>query len=320
MQYNMQYNSYYYGAHIEVNLDNIIESIINIEKMGGNIVQIFLTKPLHKGISYISEKQLNDVKKMLIKKNMKMVIHSSYMLNFARIPLGISKFTISLSRNSFFNTLARKTKLNEKISWWIKNLIDELNYASKMGAMGCVIHLGKHLELTKKMALENMLESLIYVIKNTPSDVLLIIETSSGQGTELCYKLDELKYFYEMFPIRYKKRIGICIDSCHVFAAGYDLRTRKNVLNFFNTFSKLINLENIVLFHLNDSKKELGSRKDRHELLGKGYIGKEGIIQIIKTCYKLNIPIILETPRIDFKPEIKLIKKVIEDMQISLCD
>jgi deoxyribonuclease-4 len=305
---------FYYGAHIEVNLDNIIESIINVEKMGGNIVQIFLTKPLHKGVTNISDKQLNNVKKMLVKKNMKMVIHSSYMLNFARIPLGISKFTISLSRNSFFNTLSRNTKSNVKISWWIKNLIDELNYASKMGAIGCVIHLGKHLELTKKMAIENMLESLIYVIENTPSNILLIIETSSGQGTELCYKLNKFKYFYEMFPIKYRKRIGICIDSCHVFAAGYDLRTRENVINFFDVFSKMIDLKKVVLFHLNDSKKELGSRVDRHEILGKGHIGTEGLIQIIKICYKLNIPIILETPRIDFTSELKLIKKVINNI------
>lgn len=283
----MPAKSFYYGAHSEVDLNNIKKSIEQIELMGGNIVQIFVTEHCKRGVTHISDKQLKNIKKILKKKNMKLVIHSSYMLNFARIPLDLSK------------------------SWWIKNLIDELKYASRMGAMGCVIHLGKHMELTKKMATEHMLESLVHVIKNTPKDVKIIIETSSGQGTELCYKLDEFKSFYEMFPSRYRKRIGICIDSCHVFAAGYDLRTKKNVIDFFNYFSKLINFKNVVLFHLNDSKKGLGSRVDRHEVLGKGKIGVEGIIQIIIMCYKLNIPIILETPRTNHKPEIKLIKKII---------
>ena len=157
-----------------------------------------------------------------------------------------------------------------------------------------------------------MLESLTYVIDNMPNNVKLIIETSSGQGSELCYKLEDLKYFYEMFQPKYRKRIGLCIDSCHIFAAGYDLRTSKKVIKFFSYLSKLINLDKILLFHLNDSKKELGSKKDRHEKLGKGYIGLEGITQIIKICYKLNIPIILETPRLNHTPEIKFIKKIIK--------
>lgn len=309
---------FYYGAHVSVDLNNIINSIKEVENIGGNICQIFLTKPLHKGVSEISDKQLSTVKKYLTQKNLKLVIHSSYMLNFARIPLGLSRSIFVAHKKSYsLDKIYTLERNKNKISWWVQNLIDEMKYASKMGAIGCVIHLGKHLELTKKMAMENMLESLIFVIDNTPNNVKLIIETSSGQGTELCYELEDFKYFYEMFQPKYRKRIGICIDSCHVFAAGYDLRTKENVHDFFKKFNSLINIKNVILVQLNDSKKELGSRIDRHDSIGYGKIGLTGLSEFIKACYKLKIPIVLETPTNNYKKEIDLIKKIISPSNYS---
>jgi deoxyribonuclease-4 len=219
---------------------------------------------------------------------MKLIIHSPYSLNFARIPV-----------------------INHKTSWWIKYLINEMHYASKMGAIGCVIHMGKQLELTKKMAIENMFESLTYVINNTPKNVKLILETSSGQGTELLYNLKDLKYFYDMFSIKLKKRIKICIDTCHVFVAGYNLSKPNNVKQFFKFINKLFNIKNIILIQFNDAVYHYGSKMDRHAPIGKGKIGINGLSIFAKLAYKYNIPIVLETPSKNYKKEILLIKKIL---------
>lgn len=283
---------FYFGTHMAVDLDNIIQSIKDVEKIGGNICQIFVTKPLHKNVSFISDNQLFDVKKYLIENKLKLVIHSSYMLNFARVPF-----------------------LNNKPNWAINNLINELVYASKLGAIGCVIHFGKHLEFSREVGLENMYRSLSYVIKKMPKNVLIILETSSGQGTELGYDIEEFYKLYNMFNKKEKERLGICIDTCHIFAAGYDIRREKQVKKFFELFFKYFSLDKIVLCHLNDSKKGLGEKKDRHESIGLGKIGWEGLRTFIEICYKYKIPIILETPSINYKKEINLIKETINHIR-----
>jgi len=282
----------YCGAHISTINGDIIKSIKEIEKYGGNMCQIFVTKHLHRNVTKITTEKLKEINKYIKKNKFKLVIHSSYMLNFAKIPI--------LHNNDN----------KKKISWWVINLINEMKYASLMGAIGCVIHLGKHLDLTKKMALDNMLQSFTYVINNTPTNVLLIIETSSGQGTELCFKLENLQKFYNMFSTKLKKRIGFCIDSCHIFAAGYDITTKNNITKYFNKFDKLIGINKISLIHLNDSKKKLNSRVDRHEAIGKGKIGLNGLTHFVKYCFTLNLPIILETPKQNYKIEINLIKNM----------
>lgn len=278
---------YYYGGHMGIDFNNIISSLKEIKKMGGNFCQFFITKHLHKNVSKISDNQFNSIKKYLLKNNMKLVIHSSYMLNFA------NEFNLP----------------PKKISWWINNLINEMKYASKMGAIGCIIHLGKHKELKPERGILNMYKSLKYVINNTPFDIKLIIETSCGQGTELCYKIPDLIYFYNLFSSKEKQKIGFCIDTCHIFAAGYKINTNIGILNFFKEIKQI--LDKVVLFHLNDSKNKVESHLDRHEILGKGFIGLENLQIIIKKCYELGIPLILETPSTDYTDEINFIKNVI---------
>jgi deoxyribonuclease-4 len=278
----------YCGAHTGVNINNILDTIMSIESSGVNVCQILITEYMHKNVS---SKLLNDttqfklIKKYLHNNDIKLFIHSSFMLNFARISI-------------------------KHTSWWITNLINEMICASKMGAIGCIVHMGKHLELSKRIAIDNMYRSLLYVLENTPKNVKLILETPCGQGTELCYKLEDLRDFFEMFPD--KDRIKFCIDTCHIFVAGYDIRTKRNVLRFFEKINNTIKLENVCVVHLNDSKNDLGSKIDRHEIIGKGYIGMNGLSEFVKICYSLGIPIILETPTNNHTNEINIIKKIIQ--------
>jgi deoxyribonuclease-4 len=281
----MARNIFYYGAHISIDLNNIVKSI---NLYGGNMCQIFLTEPTKKNAPNISNQQINNLIQYIKSNKIKIVIHSPYTLNFARIPLGIFD--------------------SSNLSWWIKNLIDELNFGKKIGALGCVIHFGKYMELGKTVGMKNMYDALIFVLKNV-TNINIILETSSGQGTELCYRLEDFKIFYNMFSDKIKYRIRICVDTCHIFAAGYDIRDKKGVYDYFDLFDKLIGIKYICLVHLNDAKNELGSRIDRHEKLGKGYIGLTGLQYFVKKCSKYNIPVILETPQQNYTSEIKLIQK-----------
>lgn len=284
---NQDTETHYFGAHYESY--NLIESAEKIKTAGGNFIQIFLTLPNNQLTSERTMSELIKFKKYLNDNNMKVVIHSSYHHNLARDW--------------------------DHYSWWIKNIELEIKYASIIGAYGIVIHLGKQLELSLEETYNNMYTSLLYIHQKTINykDVLIMLETSTGQGTEVCSKLEDLSYFFRKFSKNkndeIRNRFRLCIDTCHIFSYGYDIRTKKSITRFLETFEELIGLKYIKLIHLNDSKVELGARKDRHENIGKGFIGFEGLQYMFNFFKKLNIPIILETPSLGYKTEIKLLLK-----------
>ncbi len=124
-------------------------------------------------------------------------------------------------------------------------------------------------------------------------DIKILIETSTGQGSEMCYDINEFAMFFKKIK---NNRIGICLDTCHIFNAGYDIRTKKTTENYLKNFEDKIGINSIKLIHLNDSYNDIGKHIDRHQNIGRGYIGIEGIKQIIMFFTSLNIPIVLETP------------------------
>ena len=258
-----------FGTHIN---GDFFDDVIDIHKLGGNLIQCFITDPIGKKTLKLTDDDINKIKDHLKKYNMNMIIHSPYVLNFAR------EFTID--------------------SWWIKTLIRELNYASKIGAKGSVIHFGKYLHLDKHVAISNMVDSLKYIIEQMQmikEDVYIYLETSCGQGSELGYTIEEFSKIYNQFTEKEKEKIKICIDTCHIFVAGYDIRDSNGFNKYIETFDKLIGLQYIKLIHLNDSNKQLESHVDRHDTIGNGYIGLEGLKYIFKWAQKMNIDIILET-------------------------
>jgi deoxyribonuclease-4 len=260
------------GIHIDSNPDKLLSETERVYKMNGRIIQMFVNTSNNNNKIISIYKKLN---KLLIKKNMKCVVHISY--------------TINCSQN-----------WNE-YSWWILQFIIEINQANIIGAFAVVIHLGKQLNLSYEEAINNMYMSLLYVHSKTKQyDIKILIETSSGQGSEICYELDKLEHFYKKFS-KYdhdsvKNRFGICLDTCHIFSAGYNIKNVTNIKSFLKKFNKLIGLEHIKLIHLNDSKNDVGSHIDRHENIGQGYIGKKSLLYIFKIFNKSKVPIILETP------------------------
>ena len=278
---------HYFGAHFESY--NLIESAEKIKLAGGNLIQIFLTLPGDQETTERTDQELIKFKKYLDQNKMKVVVHSSYMHNLARDW--------------------------DTYSWWLKNLELEIEYAHKIGAIGVVIHFGKQLELSIEEAYNNMYTSLVFIHNKTIKykDVLLLLETSTGQGTELCWRMEDLAYFYKKFSKNENKelkdRVKLCVDTCHIFSAGYNLKTKGDIKRYLEAFEELIGLRYIKLIHLNDCKVSIGSQKDRHENIGKGYIGFTGLKIFFDYFKNLNVPIVLETPDYGYRKEIKLLKK-----------
>ena len=166
-------------------------------------------------------------------------------------------------------------------SWWLKQFLHEIELAEHIGAFGIVIHLGKQLKLSDAEGINNMFTSMLYIFSKIKGmNIKILFETSTGQGSEMCYNLEEFAYFFNKFLKVDKEKFRICLDTCHIFQAGYDIKYIKNVNIYLKDFDRLIGLRYIGLIHLNDSKNELGAKLDRHENLGKGYIGKDSLLYI----------------------------------------
>lgn len=267
------------GIHIDSTPDLLIKNIEGANINGANIVQFFVFQK--------NKDMYSHVKKYLNDNNVKCIIHASY--------------TINLSQNW------------DDYSWWITQFINEIFIADSLNALYIVVHFGKSLELSKEVSINNMYSSLLYIYNKTKElKIKILIETSSGQGTELGYKLDELSLIYRKLS-KHKnqlvsKKFGICIDTCHIFSAGYNIKNKEARDIYFDQFNELIGLNNIKLVHLNDSKVICGANVDRHENIGKGEIGKKSLLKIAKIFLKNNIPIILETPYKNIYDDLHIVK------------
>jgi len=135
------------------------------------------------------------------------------------------------------------------------------------------------------------------------------LENSSGQKNSIGSKFEEIRVLLDQLN---DKKYAVCLDTCHAFAAGYDLRTAEEVSNVFKKFDDIIGIRNLKVLHLNDSKGQLNENKDRHEHIGLGSIGKQGMKEILKTKYFRQIPIIMETPIDDIRGNKDNMKAVVE--------
>ena len=212
-----------------------------------------------------------------------------------------------LPHNSYLINLGHPDAEKRKKS--INAFIDEINRANLLGLKMINFHPGSHLrEISENECLENISNSIKFIIANT-SDVKLVIENTAGQGSNLGYKLEHLAYLID--KTQNKQRIGVCIDTCHFFAGGYDLRSKESYKKTMSEFDRLVGYKYLSGMHLNDSKNSLGVKKDRHESIGKGTIGLEAFENIMRDENIDEIPLILETinPEI-WADEIKLLRQM----------
>ena len=257
------------GAHVSISKGFVNAMRFAVEKLKANALQIFLKSPRGGGKCKLTDVEAGEYRKFTKQHQVFTVVHCSYLLNFAK---DLSKAT-----------------------WPLDNLIDDLKNGERLGVAGVVLHIGKHLELSREKGLSWVVKNIAKVLDITKDlKSAIILENTAGQGTELGMNFSELAKIYN--GLKKNKRVKFCFDTCHAFAAGYDLRKPNSVKKVFTEFDKALGLKNLACIHFNDSTSDLGSRVDRHANLGKGKIGKVGLTVVAKLACKNSIPLIIETP------------------------
>ncbi len=261
------------GAHESV-AGGLELAFERIEQVGGESLQIFTRNQRQwKAAPITEEESLSFANAWERVGNMPVASHASYLIN-----LGSSK--------------------QEQAEKSIIAFVDELKRCARLGIAFVVFHPGSHGGAGVATGLANVTRHLDLVVEQAGDEsesVTILLETTAGQGTGLGYRFEELAEVLE--KSRYSSRLGICVDTCHIFAAGYDIRTPAAYEQTFAEFDRLIGIDRIRFFHLNDSKKELGSRVDRHEHIGKGYIGLDGFRLLLADPRFASHPMTLETPK-----------------------
>ena len=212
----------------------------------------------------------------------KVVVHAPYIINLAN------------------------NKEMDKFNFSVEFLKEEIERCHLLGIKYMVLHPGSHVGLGTDVGISNIIDGLNKILGKR--DVTILLETMAGKGTEIGSKLEEIKTIIE--GVNDKEHIGVCLDTCHLNDAGYDM---KNFDDFLDMFDKMIGISKIHCVHINDSKNEIAAHKDRHENFGFGKIGFDTLIKIVYNDRLVDVPKILETPYIDrqfppYKYEIEMIK------------
>jgi deoxyribonuclease-4 len=256
-----------------------------------NAMQIFTKSPQGGPVKAISADDAASFKKLCKVYGIKSVIaHSSYLLNFAK-PLA-------------------------DFPWMEKNMLQDFERLAMLGGDGVVVHIGKSLDGDRETAINTVIENAKRVVDATakltsaagkPLDYIL--ENTAGQGSEIGFRFEELGQIWKGLK-GFSPRLRSCLDTAHAWGAGYDLGTEDGALETLRAYDQYIGLETIACFHFNDSKKECGSRVDRHDNIGAGLIGSDGLAAIAKYAASASIPLILETPEKDGITRLHDIEKV----------
>ncbi len=197
------------------------------------------------------------------------------------------------------------TPKNDGFEKSVNTLINEVERCAELGIPYLVTHLGSHLGTGEEAGIKKLVEGLTKA-GQTKNDVMILLENTAGQKNSVGSDFKQLgEIFKQLKPV---KKFGVCLDTCHAFVAGYDLRTEDKVKETFKEFDKHVGIENLKILHLNDARGEIGCNLDRHYHLGLGGIGGEGITSVVKFANKKKIPIILETPIDDDRNDFENIK------------
>lgn len=268
----------YVGAHVSAS-GGVSKAPINAHEIGAKAFALFTRNPSRWQSAPISDKEANAFKENCAKFGYTpdlILPHDSYLINLG------SPDTESLekSRQSF---------------------LDEMRRCEQLGLTMLNFHPGSHLnKISVDDCLDRIAES-INITLDITSGVKAVIENTAGQGSNLGFTFEQIRRIID--GVNDKSRVGVCIDTCHALAAGYDLTNPDGYDETWRQFGEIIGWEYFSAMHVNDTKKGLGSKVDRHESLGKGMIGSE-LFQLIMNDPRMDsIPLILETPNVDIWPE-----------------
>jgi deoxyribonuclease-4 len=275
------------GAHVSI-AGGLYKAPTRGVELGCTAIQIFTKNQVQWQAPLLAEEDIQRYKTALQTSGLQAVCaHDSYLIN-----LGSSEpELLHKSRNAF---------------------IDEIQRAHLLEIPYLIFHPGAYKNGNEKDCLQIIAGSINFCLDQIgKTSVQVLLETTAGQGTTVGYRFDQLREIIDQ--VQQPENIGVCLDTCHIFAAGYDLRDENAYQKTMQEFHEIIGLHHLKVIHLNDAKKAAGSRVDRHENIGLGTIG-EVVFQLIMNDYRLaNIPKILETPGGDewFMKNISLLKGMI---------
>jgi deoxyribonuclease-4 len=259
------------GAHMSI-AGGVATAVERGQRIGCATMQMFVKNNNQWKGKPLTDEDVSTYKKLLQESRIDpVVVHDTYLINLCAVDEEILK------------------KSREALK-------DELDRCEALGVQYLNFHPGAHMGAGEEEGIKRIAESLNLIHQRTKGyGVRSVIEATAGQGTAIGYRFEHLRKIIDL--VEERDRMAVCVDTCHVFAAGYDLSTERGYEETFREFDAVVGLDRLVAFHVNDSKRELGSRVDRHEHIGKGRIGMQGFSFLMNDTRFGNIPKILETPK-----------------------
>ena len=259
------------GVHVSTE-GKIYEAVERAHQLGCNTMQIFSRNPQRWRDNFLEPKDIEEFKKRQDKLKIKpLFIHIPYLINLA----------------------SPNPRLYEAS---IEAYIEDILEAGLLKADYIVTHMGSHKETSEEAGIKRLIDALNIILEKTKnSPVGIMLENTSGSGSWLGYKFSHQKEIIQ--GLKHKERISLCFDTAHAYLAGYDIATKDGLGKTLDEIDKLVGINFIKLIHLNDAKGALDSRHDRHEHIGKGTIGLEGMKRIVNHPKLSSLPFILETPK-----------------------
>jgi deoxyribonuclease-4 len=267
------------GCHASIQ-PSVLDGIKWGNSINANAIQIFLGSNQSASLktkTKLTPEDITNIKKYLQQTKTTLIIHSIYLLNFCKAP-----------------------PTSGRVKYMHENIQHDLHIGHQINAKCVVLHLGFKLDLDPTTAMHNLTQNINHIITHMPPKIQLVLETSAGKGSEMGYTLDELTTIWNAIKHHGTHKIGICIDTAHIFVSGYNISNPTDCKKYLAEFNQKIGIRNIALIHLNDSRYPTGSRKDEHRGIGHGLIfntptGKQALKYLLKTAMQHQIPIILET-------------------------
>lgn len=270
----------YIGSHVSMSKPRYyLGSVEDALSFGANTFMFYTGAPQNSFRQPLETLRIEEGRELIKKAGLdekKIIVHAQYVINIAN------------KQNEYLYNTSKES------------LIKEIRRVAGFGLEILVLHPGSHVGTGVENGFESIIEALDDVLSRDGTNVKIALETMAGKGSEMCSDFSQVAHILE--NVKYKDRVGVCLDTCHISDSGIDVSKVDEVIE---EFDRVIGLEKLLVIHLNDSKNPLGSHKDRHENIGYGEIGFDTLVQYVHHPKLINIPKILETPYIDGEPPYK---------------
>ena len=275
------------GSHVDLKAPNYyIDTVKTALSYGANTFMFYTGAPQNSFRKPLNELRIEEGRKILKEAGLdesKLVVHAPYIIN------------------------AANTKSLDIYELAINTIVSELRRTAAFGVKILVLHPGSHVGLGVDVGIEALAKALDVALKCDGTDVKIALETMAGKGHEIGVNFNEIKEIIDKCEM--KDRLGVCLDTCHISDAGYDVSDFDKILDDFN---RIIGLDRLLVVHVNDSKNPIGAHKDRHDNIGYGYLGFDTLYKVVNHPRLDGIPKILETPyyneKAPYKQEIEMLR------------